>query len=166
MDPQEVSREDAASKVSAYVYGNILVLAALATVSPEQAETWHGVLLILGTGLATYIAHVFSEMIGFRIRLDDPPEKQTVKHEISLARPIATSATIPAIILALSALDWIDGKIALIAAIVVIGLRLAFIGSTVKRVADKDDSAKSFWAGIAFAAAAGAVALIKFFLTH
>ncbi|OBA39604.1 hypothetical protein [Gordonia sp. 852002-51296_SCH5728562-b] len=54
----------AASRLSAYVYGNIMVLAALVTASAHAVENGEAVWLVLGTGLTTYIAHVFADLVA------------------------------------------------------------------------------------------------------
>ncbi|MFI6309918.1 hypothetical protein ACIBEK_07285 [Nocardia fusca] len=54
--------DNAASRISAYIYGNILVLTALVPV--VSAEKYVGILLVLGTALSTFIAHSFAETVG------------------------------------------------------------------------------------------------------
>ncbi|MGV9858601.1 hypothetical protein ACWDTD_08100 [Gordonia sp. NPDC003425] len=54
----------AASRLSAYVYGNILVLAAVVAVSPHDLESGHAFWIVIGTGATTYVAHVFADLVA------------------------------------------------------------------------------------------------------
>ena len=54
----------AASRLSAYVYGNILILGAVAVVDGHQIDHGYAVWLVLGTGLTTYVAHVLADLIA------------------------------------------------------------------------------------------------------
>lgn len=47
---------DAAHRVSAFIYGNILVLAALVTINPHAIHDGHGVLIVLDAETAWYTA--------------------------------------------------------------------------------------------------------------
>ena len=59
----ELDAHDVAHRISAYTYGNFLVLAALLSIHDANAIfDGTAILYITGTGLTTYIAHVISEM--------------------------------------------------------------------------------------------------------
>lgn len=61
----ELDAHDVAHRISAYTYGNFLVLAALLSVYDANAIfDGTAILYITGTGLTTYIAHVIAEMQG------------------------------------------------------------------------------------------------------
>lgn len=166
MSKRTLSRDDAASRISAYVYGNILVLAALAAASPTQADSWEAIAIVLGTGFATYLAHVFSELIGHRVRHGGHPHPRDVLHELWVAGPIASSAVLPGVVLAVSWAGRLDAKWALLLAIAVIAVRLALLGTAMERASGRRSSLRAFIAGFALAAAAVALGAVKFLLTH
>jgi hypothetical protein len=57
-----LDRDNAASRISAYIYGNILVLTALVPI--VTAEKHLGILVVLGAALSTFIAHSFAETVA------------------------------------------------------------------------------------------------------
>ena len=180
----------AASRLSAYVYGNIMVLAALVTASAHAVENGEAVWLVLGTGLTTYIAHVFADLVagssipeahGQDTQADGSaaPDAQAptherpgdaarrhVRHELRDATPIISSAILPAIALALGWADvlptaWAHG----IAGAVVV-LRIASVPIVVARVRGEEVSMKVIVAGLLTAALAAVVVLLKVLLAH
>ncbi len=54
-----LGQERVAARTTAYIYGNILVLAALIPVTKSQESL--GAAIVVGTALSTYIAHTFAE---------------------------------------------------------------------------------------------------------
>lgn len=162
----ELSRNDAAARISAYVYGNLLTLAALVTLTPDRAAEWHGVLLIFATGITTYIAHVFAESLGDRVRSDIRPTLRTAIHEMRNSLPIASSASIPALLLLLSAIGWISGGTALLIAIITVLGRVALLGTVMNHVNREKPSWRSILAGVSLAVVFALIALLKAILTH
>ena len=64
----ELDAHDVAHRISAYAYGNFLVLAALLTLyDAKSISDGTAILYITGTGLTTYIAHVIAEMQEYRV---------------------------------------------------------------------------------------------------
>jgi hypothetical protein len=61
---EDVAPERAESRVSAYVYGNVLVLAAVVGASPASVLSGTAVALVIGTVLSTYVAHVLAHSVG------------------------------------------------------------------------------------------------------
>jgi len=60
----EASREDVATRVSAYVYGNVLVMAALIALHPDDLQRTTGLVYVLGVGISTFVAHTLGEAVG------------------------------------------------------------------------------------------------------
>ena len=56
--PLNLPVERVRSRVSAYVYGNILVLAAILATSPENIAHWTAVIFVVATTATTFLAHV------------------------------------------------------------------------------------------------------------
>ena len=60
--------EDAKQRTTAYVYGNLLVLAAILSVTDEDVDSNRAFWIVLGTGVSTFVAHVFAEAMGAQVR--------------------------------------------------------------------------------------------------
>ena len=63
-------RERLAERIGAAAYGTVLVLSALALVEVTEVGIGHGVELVVGVGLATWIAHLFAELLAEHVRHD------------------------------------------------------------------------------------------------
>ena len=59
------------SRVSAYIYGNIFVLAAIFASSPESIAHWSAVVIVAATSATTFFAHVVAHNIGQAIGRTD-----------------------------------------------------------------------------------------------
>ncbi|WP_431230794.1 hypothetical protein [Paenarthrobacter nicotinovorans] len=165
MSKSKQSVDDTASRASAFVYGNILTLAALIAVgqAPEPVE---GLLYVLGTAVSTYVAHMMGELVGARVRHRSGISREDAVREFRNARPIASSATVPALLLGMAALGWLDAQAAWIAAQVVTLARLSFLGTAVARWHGERSSMRLLVAGIALAVSVALVSALKYFLTH
>lgn len=192
-DPLRPDR--AASRLSAYVYGNTMVLAALVTASAHAVENGEAVWLVLGTGLTTYIAHVFADLVagssipeahGHDTHADGSQAPDTraptiqasgpdrpgdaarahVRHELRDATPIISSAILPAIALALGWADVLPTAWAHGIAGAVVVLRIASVPIVVERVRGNEVSVKVIVAGIGTAALAAVVVVLKVLLAH
>ncbi|GLY30863.1 hypothetical protein [Kineosporia sp. NBRC 101731] len=76
------------SRLSAYVYGNILVLAAIigTTGAADHAHSW---LIVLATALTTYLAHVFAHHVAEQVGRTDEEHRSHLMHEIRYAVPFS-----------------------------------------------------------------------------
>ncbi len=128
----DLAREDVASRVSAYVYGNVLVMAALIALHPDDLRGGTGVLYLLGVGASTFVAHVLGEAVGARVRRGRSLGRAAVRHELRGALPIATSAGAPAALLLLAWAEPLDADLVLALALALVDLRLALLGSVVR----------------------------------
>jgi len=164
--PVGLSREDVASRVSAYVYGNVLVMAALIALDPDELAGPTGVLYVLGVGTSTYVAHTVGEAVGLRVREGRSLDPAALRHELRGALPIATSAGAPAALLLLAWADLLDAAVVLVVALALVDLRLALLGSVVARISGERSSARVFLAGFVLAVVAAAAAVLKWQLTH
>lgn len=160
--------DTAASRSQAYVYGNILVLAALASLSTESVASGSGALLVVGTAVSTFIAHVLSHVIGHQIRTSSVSTAGSNLHlraEIRNAVPILTSGTVPAVILLIGLSQVLPPLAILIIADVSIVGRFLLLGSVLGSLSGKN-SFVSLAAGVGLAIIAAVVAVIKILLTH
>ncbi|CAN5313487.1 hypothetical protein BH09ACT10_BH09ACT10_27520 [soil metagenome] len=86
-----LSRESASDRISAYVYGNVLLLSALVLLTNSEVDSGRGFVLAAGTALSTFVAHVFSETLGAQAR-EVPHSALTLLRD---SVPVLTSATVP-----------------------------------------------------------------------
>jgi hypothetical protein len=164
--PADLPREDVASRVSAYVYGNVLVMAALIALQPDDLRGPKGVLYLLGVGISTYVAHTVGEAVGLRVREGRSLDGAVVRRELRDALPIATSAGAPAALLLLAWTELLDADVVLVLALALVDLRLALTGSVVAWVSGERSSTRVFMAGFVLAVIAAAAAALKWQLTH
>lgn len=97
---ERLDAHDIAHRVSAYTYGNFLVLAALLSIYDVHAlYDGTAILYIAGTGLTTYIAHVIAEMQEYRVLHGGTPPRDFVKHALGNASPILGTTVYPVMLL-------------------------------------------------------------------
>ena len=96
------------SRVSAYIYGNIFVLAAIFATSPESVAHLTAVVIVVATSATTFFAHVVAHNIGQAIgRTEDEELRVQLSREARDAVPIMTSGTVPAVLVGLGAVGWL-----------------------------------------------------------
>lgn len=164
MPRKPLSAEDYASRVSAYVYGNVLILAAL--VPLHNTSVVHAGLTIIGTGLSTFIAHAFAESVGRSTRSGRPLTKMERLAELRDSVPVLTSAVIPAALVGLGALGWIDLRTALMLAEIWVVTRIAGITYIITRLRGERPNRGTLAASIGLALIAMVVVAVKLLLTH
>ena len=69
--PSEPRTDIPARRISAFIYGNILVLAALVVLSPDDLKTTKGVVYVMGVVFSTFVAHVASDVFAHLLRHPD-----------------------------------------------------------------------------------------------
>lgn len=84
-----LDRNNAASRISAYVYGNVLVLAVLIPIVP--GPNYVGIAIVLGTALSTFVAHAFAESVGHSVRERSRLTTAERRAEVRDSVPILTS---------------------------------------------------------------------------
>lgn len=162
---ENLSEDRVRSRLSAYVYGNILVLAAvIGTVGAEDhAHSW---LIILSTVLTTYAAHIFAHNVGERVGRSEQEHENHLRHEIRDAVPIITSGLAPVLIFVGLAQEWFNPLPAEIVAAGLVVLRLAGTGLAVERLSGRRASGATLWAGVGIALAGVVIALLKVKFSH
>jgi hypothetical protein len=161
-----VSREDAASRVSAYVYGNVLVLAALIALRPDDLDGGRALLYVLGAGASTLVAHVVGETASLRITTGHRLTRREIAEEVRNALPVATSALVPTAVLWAGWTGLVDHTTALVLALTLVALRLALLGSGVARISGERSSGRLIGAGLGLAVVGAVAAVLKWQLTH
>ena len=165
-EPAGLPRDDVASRVSAYVYGNVLVMAALIALHPDDLQGPGGVLSVLGVGASTYVAHAVGEAVGSRVREGRSLDGAALRHELRAALPIATAAGVPAALLTPAWAGIADADSVLVLVLALVDIRLALLGSVVAWMSGERSSARLFLAGFVLAVVAAAAAALKWQLTH
>ena len=158
--------DDAARRTTAYVYGNVLVLAALVVATTAEVTAGRAFWVVLGTAASTFIAHVFAEIMGDQVK---HPRQITVRQVLELAReswPVLTSGLIPAAILLVASLELIDPTVAILIAEGVVLVRIAATGIIVARLRDERSSVRLLGIGIAVALVGASISVMKVYLTH
>ena len=161
-----VDRASAADRITAYVYGNILVLAALVVLDVHAIDSGGGILVVLGTALSTFIAHLVAHDVGSAIEHPDGFDRAHKSAMVRDSVPILTSGSIPSLILATGYWDWISPESAQIAAAALVIVRIALIGGVVVRLTDEDRPMRALLGGIGLAVLSSLVVLVKVLLTH
>ena len=156
-----VSADRSAERIESYVYGNVLVLAALATVGLDDLDSSRPALLILGTAFSTYVAHLLSVTVAHRARTDHP-----LRHAFRDGVPIATSGLVPAGLLLLGWAGVLAPRWSLGLAIATIVFRFVLTGSVVSHLNGEQSTWKNALIGFGLALAGLVVAAVKFLLTH
>jgi tellurite resistance protein TehA-like permease len=164
MERTPLDVEDSASRISAYVYGNILVLAAL--VPLHDASTTRAALVVVGTVLSTFIAHAFAESVGRSARIGRPLTRAEHFEELRDSVPVLTSGVVPAAVVGLDALGVLEQQTALLLAELWVVSRIAGLGIVMTRLRGEKLSKDTLAACSLLAFAAIAVVAVKLVLTH
>ena len=159
-------REDAAARISAYVYGNILIFASILAMDESDVQHGSAVVVELGVAFSTFLAHVFSEVIGRHVRSGTPATRSDVLHELRDSFPIITSALIPCLLLTAGAADWLPVPTAITASEIYLFVRLALVGFVVERLLARRASPRTLLAGVLMAVIAAGIALLKVTLSY
>jgi hypothetical protein len=156
----------ARSRAGAYVYGNILVLAAIVATSHESIAPWTAVVIVVATSGTTFLANVAAHSIGQSIGRTDDEARLHLTQEARDAVPIASSGSIPAVFLALGAVSWLPPALSQLLAEAVVVLRLAATGIVMRRVSGQASPLAALWSGFTLAGIGVVIAALEALLTH
>ncbi|MGO3886456.1 MAG: hypothetical protein ACTJHU_09170 [Mycetocola sp.] len=161
-----LSTEDSASRITAYVYGNIVVLATLVPLGQAEAEQGRSFAIVLGVSFATFLAHVFAESAGRRARRDTRLSRSDFRSELRDSAPVLSSGLVPALVLAIAWLTGFPGLAAQLIAEAYVVLRLAFTGVIIQRIRGEASSIRTIIAGVVLALVGAGISLVKVMLGH
>lgn len=153
----------ATRRLSAYVYGNVLVMTVVVAASPSSIANGTAALLVIGTTLTTFLAHIFADAVAAGTVDDD---SVGWREELRDSLPIASSGVAPSLLLALAWLDILPGALAQGLAGGLVTLRIASIPVVAERLRGRGLSFRLVLAGIATAVLAAIVVAVKVYLTH
>jgi hypothetical protein len=126
--------ERLASLVTAATYGTVIVLGAVVLATPRNVESGYGLEIVFGAGVATWVAHVFADLVGDQLRRDHPLDGADLRASMIAGSPILGAALFPALALILGRLEIISGQAALWLAAAIGILELVAIGGLVAYV--------------------------------
>lgn len=162
---ERMQRETLAERASAASYGTVLVLASLALLDADEVSSGLGWELVTGVGVATWVAHLFAEVVGDHLRSGAALDRKEIGHAMIDGAPILLAAVPPAVVLLLGRLDVLDPGVALWVAVAVAILQLVGVGALVGRLVSP--RGEQTWSYVAATAAMGiAVVTLKLLLHH
>lgn len=156
--------DNAASRISAYIYGNILVLTALVPVVTAHKHV--GILVVLATAASTFVAHSFAETVGDSVRRQRAATRSDRIRGLRDSVPILTSAVLPCAILATGWLGWIEPRTSQILAEIVVLIRIGGIVFVIRRLRGEHPGRASIVAAVLVTLAATTVVVVRIALTH
>lgn len=138
-------RQRLAERVTAASYGTVLVLASLVVIQPDEVGSGLGWELVTGVGLATWVAHLFAEVVGDHLRHTAALGRTEITRAMRDGFPILLATVLPAVVLLLGRLDVFAHRLALWASVAVAVVQLAGVGAFVGFVvSDHRDGAWRF----------------------
>jgi hypothetical protein len=157
--------ERRAERLSAACYGTVLVLAALPLVDADEVRSGLGWELVTGVGVATWLAHLFAEVVGDHLRHGASPDRAEVVGAMVDGLPILLAGVLPAAVLLLGRLDVLEPRAALWGAVAVAIVQLVGVGAFVG-VAVSSRGARVWGYALGTAIIGVAVVTIKLLLGH
>jgi hypothetical protein len=158
------SRERASELVSAASYGSVLVLAAIPLIHVVDVASGWGWELVTGVGVATWVAHLFAEVLGEQVRHGTSDlDAGRIRQSMVDGLPIPLAALFPAVVLGLGGLDVLDEEVALWLAFGVALVQLIGVGAFVGRSGSGRRTA-AFAVGTAIVG--GVIGVVKLLLSH
>ncbi len=145
---RHVSRERSTELISAAAYGTVLVLISLSVITASEISAGFGAELIAGVGLATWVAHLYAELLAGHVRRQRPLQRPEVVRALADGSPILASTALPAATLFLGHLDVVDVGVARTMAIVCGVIQLLAIGLVVGRLAPGRHAATWIYGGV------------------
>lgn len=153
-------------RLAAYVYGNILVLAAVVIASGKSIAGGEAALLVTVTTLTTYFAHILAHGVGQQLGRPLHSIRPQIVHEIFDAMPILFSGLVPALVLLAAGFDLVPTQLAQgVAAVWVVG-RIALIGFLVERLSGRRATWRTLSGGLVLAIACGVIVVLKVLFAH
>ena len=158
-------RERISERVTAASYGTVLVLAAIPLIDGDDVASGAGWGLVTGIGIATWIAHLYAEVVGDVIRRGAVANRAEITMAMLDGVPIPFAAVVPAAVLGLGRLDVLDPDVAWWLAGIVAIMQLTGLGAYVGWIVSSRRST-----AVTYAFVTGLIGLfvviVKFTLSH
>jgi len=151
-------------KVRAASYGTVLVIAALGVTSAADVRLGYSAELVLGVGVATWIAHLYAELLGRHVVEREPLRRSEVRQAAVDGSPILLATLLPAAVLVIGRGEPSAATVRTIAMVVAFA-QLVGIGIVVGRLAPGRPHA-AWWFAAATAVAGVVVGVATLALGH
>ncbi|HET7846538.1 MAG TPA: hypothetical protein VFL72_03530 [Acidimicrobiia bacterium] len=125
------SRERLAERVSAASYGTVLILVALTLVDSDDVAEGFGWELVTGVGVATWVAHLYAEILGGRLRNAQAHQAHEIRRAMADGLPILLATVPPAVALFLGRIEVLTPRAAFWTAVILALLQLVGLGAVV-----------------------------------
>lgn len=153
-------------RLAAYVYGNILTLAAIAVATGSSIDSGDATLIVGVTTLTTYLAHVIAHNVGQQLGRERGAHRPYVRHELVDALPILFSGLVPVAILILGDTALLSSELAQLLAALWVVSRLALIGFLVERLSGRKPTWRTLSGGLVLALACAGIVVLKVLFAH
>jgi hypothetical protein len=162
--PEQLAGQRADSRISAYVYGDVLMLAATAGVSTSAIRSGEALLVVVGTVLSTYVAHVLADVVGAVFA--GHVSRAMLLAEARDSVPVASAGLPSLVLLGAAALGWPPSAWAQGLACAVLIARLGAVGLVYRRFRPETTVRRAVWFGLTVTLVAAVAAALKLTLTH
>ncbi|HET8739704.1 MAG TPA: hypothetical protein VFO17_08215 [Acidimicrobiia bacterium] len=152
-------RDRLAERVSAASYGTILIIASLLVIEAEDVSSGWGWELVAGVGVATWVAHLYAEVLGNHVRDVEATRPHQVRKAMLDGLPILLAAVLPGLALGLGRVDVLAPRQALWVAVIVAVIQLVGVGAYVGVVSDQRSNTY-LYAAVALTFGLGVVVLL------
>jgi hypothetical protein len=150
------SDEDLAERLQEFVYGTITALVVLGALDAKSLGSARGAtLVVIGTAVATWLAHAFAAVVGVHVRARRAVHRREIVTRFRRSWRIVTAALPATAILLIAELGWISLRTALSAATVVGILQLLGVALIAAR-----RSHFTLFGALAYAATATGIGLV------
>lgn len=133
-DPVASTPARVAEKVRAAAYGTVLVIAALGVTKVNDVAAGYAAELVLGVGAATWIAHLYAELLGRHVVDPEPLRRSEVRQAMVDGSPIMLATVLPGLVLLIGR-GGSSASMARTIALIVAFTQLVGIGILVARLA-------------------------------
>jgi len=156
-DPEQ--RDRLAERVSAASYGGVLIIGSLLGLKADDVSSGWGWELVVGVGVATWVAHVYAEVLGNHVRDVGAIRPHEVRRAMADGLPILLAAVLPSVALLLGRLKVVAPRQALWIAVIIALAQLVAVGGYVGVVSDQRTNSWRY-AAVAALFGLGAVLLL------
>ncbi len=122
-------------RVRAASYGAVLVIAALVVTTVSDVGLGYAAELVFGVGAATWIAHLYAELLGRQVIAREPLWRAGIRDVMVDGSPILLATVLPAIVLIIGRGDAVSAEVTRTCAIAVAFAQLVGICAFVARAA-------------------------------
>lgn len=154
------------SRIAAYVYGTILVLAALATQSRASIEEGVAAIAVGATTATTVLAHLVAHAVAQTLGRDADARRLHLREEARDILPILTAGFVPFVMMLLAGWGLLDTRTAQLIAGGWLTLQLLLLGVGTTRATGGGSRRSALWAGVSLAGVSAIVVALKATLLH